>query len=391
VRRPSPATTEKPLFDRSGILLRKPFDDVDEREATPKPDAARNEPLGAGLSLETGSERETVVWVDSNTKIKSLIDARTGFAVKQRNNAEHKLLPRLPRQRSPSGAPRTRESKPAAIGQKNTVFQATEPRIAQVLQESEIACCGHGEKNREFQKLGNLADPAGGNIRATLEARISKSSLQKAEVVAQVDQKFILTKVDTNFPSSPTSARNHGTKPDRLLILIDQHAADERCRVEALLRAYFVPDPESSSQLIAQTQSPDKPLRFDLSRQDGELLVRFQSHFAHWGIAYEVFRGDEAPSQKGVTVEVQLLPPSILERCRLEPRLLVDLLRKEIWKLDSMGSRGTGGLLRAGADSDWVARFHDCPEGILDLINSRACRSKYLTHLWMQERMTDSG
>jgi DNA mismatch repair protein MLH3 len=382
--------TEKPLFDKSGILLRKPFDDVDEAETTPQTGVLGNEPPGPGLSSETGSARETVVWIDPNTKIKSLLDPRTGFAVKQRNNAEDKLLPRPPKHQAPKDVPRIREWKPATIGEQNTVFRATEPRIAQVLQQPEIACCGHGDRSREFQELGDLADPVSRNMAATLEARISKSSLQKAEVVAQVDQKFILTKVVTKASSSPTNTTNHGTEPGRLLILIDQHAADERCRVEALLGAYFVPDPGSSSQLVAQTQSLDKPLRFELSRQDGELLVRFQSHFAHWGIAYEVFRGDEAPSQTGVTVEVQLLPPSILERCRLEPRLLVDLLRKEIWKLHSTGSRGAGGLLRAGTDSDWVSRFHDCPEGILDLINSRACRSRYPAPSWMQERTTDS-
>lgn len=385
----SPARTENPLFDRSGVLLRKPFDDVDEGEATPKADVPGNHPPGTGSSSEVGSARETVVWVDPNTKIKSLIDPRTGFAVKHRNSPGNKLLPRPSKHQAPRDVRRIPEWKPAAVGEQNTVFQATEPRIAQILQESEIACCGHGGVNREVQDLGDFAADAGnGNMLATLEGRISKRSLQKAEIVAQVDQKFILTKVVTNTPSDHISARNQGTEPDRLLILIDQHAADERCRVETLLRAYFVPDPAGTSHLTAQTQSLDKPLLFDLSKQDGELLIRFQGHFAHWGVVYEVFRGDDALPQKGVTVEVQLLPPSILERCRLEPRLLVDLLRKEIWKLHGTGSRGSGRLLRAGTDNDWVARFHDCPEGILEMINSRACRSKCLAR-WIQQGLTD--
>jgi DNA mismatch repair protein MLH3 len=73
-----------------------------------------------------------------------------------------------------------------------------------------------------------------------------------------------------------------------------------------------------------------------------------------------------------------MLPPSILERCRLEPRLLVDLLRKEIWKLYGMSSSHSGGWssVAAGSQYDWVAKFHDCPEGVLDLIHSRACRSR---------------
>jgi DNA mismatch repair protein MLH3 len=215
---------------------------------------------------------------------------------------------------------------------------------------------------------------------ATLERRISKASLQEAEVVAQVDRKFILAKVATNSSLTSTS---RVSEADRMLILIDQHAADERCKVENLLQTYFIPDPAGSDQLVAQTRSLDKPLRFDLSRQDRELLSRFKRHFAHWGIAYEVL--PEAPSRKGVTVEAQSLPPSILERCRLEPRLLIDLLRKEIWKLHSKGSNGRTKPFCIGRHEDWVARFHDCPDGILDLINSRACRSK-CTMVWSNEQ-----
>lgn len=31
----------------------------------------------------------------------------------------------------------------------------------------------------------------------------------------------------------------------------------------------------------------------------------------------------------------------------------------------------------AGRDGEWVTRFHDCPEGIMEMIHSRACRSKF--------------
>jgi DNA mismatch repair protein MLH3 len=214
---------------------------------------------------------------------------------------------------------------------------------------------------------------------ATLEGRISKEALQKAEVVAQVDRKFILAKVAAELPAGSASRVNQS---DRMLILIDQHAADERCKVETLLQTYFVPGPAGDGRLVAQTEILDKPIRFDVSRQEGELLSRFRRHFAHWGITYEVFQSQGPGPQKGVTVEAQGLPPSILERCRLEPRLLIDLLRKEIWKLHSAGSSGVISTLCVGTDDGWVSRFHDCPEGILELINSRACRSKQPHSNW---------
>jgi DNA mismatch repair protein MLH3 len=364
--------TENPLFDKSGALLRKPFDDGDDvlsqgentSLGSPAPDARPR------THTQAGSARETVVWIDPNTKIKSSIDPHTGCAVKPQSSARVRLTPHAERYQGPKDGSRQHQWKPTVSGERNTIFQATEPRIPQVLQASDTLCCEHGGGNSELQKA---VEPSDGNLLAILEGRISKEALQKAEIVAQVDRKFILAKVAAERPASSTSQLG---QDDRLLILIDQHAADERCKVESLLASYLGPDSADARQLVAQTQILERPLRFDLSRQDGELLTRFRRHFAHWGITYEVFPSQGPGPQKGVTVEAQGLPPSILERCRLEPRLLIDLLRKEIWKLHGAGSCGTMSSPRVGKDDGWVSRFHDCPEGILELINSRACRSE---------------
>lgn len=352
-----------PFFDKSGTLIRKPFEDADEAPAASASGvpAASDEP-----STDTGTERETLVWVDPVTKIKSLIDSRTGFAVKPRGvglrNAMH--LPKHGGGRENFTRPLSRE--PSGGVTQNTIFQPTESRIPQIAQASETLGCGHRGLDRDC-----LNDaPGTGNMLATLESRISKPALLRAEIISQVDQKFILAKVDSG--PSPSQA----TDPSQTLILIDQHAADERCKVEALLQSYFTPDPTNPAHLLAQTETLTKPLRFDLSKQDGNLLARFQNHFTHWGISYS-FPADEIPApQNGVTIEVHLLPPAIAERCRLEPRLLADLFRKEIWKLHASGSSGSRTTLHTNAEVDWPARFHDCPDGVLELINSRACRSK---------------
>ncbi|KAH6848168.1 hypothetical protein B0I37DRAFT_376867 [Chaetomium sp. MPI-CAGE-AT-0009] len=360
---------ENPLFDGSGGLLRKPFDDVDDTAAAFESSPSGSPPCELYIDTGMGSARETVVSVDPTTKLKSLIDPRTGFAVKPRAGASKTLEPRLPSNERPGDISRPKQWKPTELGGQKTIIQPTESRIPQVFQAFNSFCCDHSGGNSEPRDLGSFsaAEYSNGNVLATLEGRISKASLQTAEVVAQVDQKFILTKVGADhLPTSVGSALESD-----LLVLIDQHAADERCKVENLLNAYFVPGPVPGGHLVAQAQSLDRPLLFDLSKKDGDLLVRFKDHFAHWGIAYEVL---PEPSLH-VTVEVQSLPPSIVERCRLEPRLLIDLLRKEVWKLHDTGSSGTTKPVRGGRDDDWVTKFHDCPDGIMDLINSRACRS----------------
>ncbi|KAK4102509.1 hypothetical protein N658DRAFT_495213 [Parathielavia hyrcaniae] len=364
----------RPLFDGSGGLLRKPFDDVDEASAAFENEIPGNPALETDPPAEKENLRETVVWVDPITKIKSLIDPRTGFAVRPRARHEDRPSPRAATHQGPTtGTVTSHQWKPTVAGKKNTIFQVTEPRIPQILSASDALCCEQGRSHRYQDTASSDLQPSDGNLLATFEGRISKEGLQKAEIVAQVDKKFILAKVAADHTADPT---RHVTETDRMLILIDQHAADERCKVENLLQTYFGPDPAGGALLVAQTQILDKPLRFDLSRQDGELLTRFRRHIAHWGIAYEFSEPPEPGCQRGVTVEVQGLPPSILERCRLEPRLLVDLLRKEIWKLHAAGSSGAVRPLRVDADGGgWVSRFHDCPEGILELLNSRACRS----------------
>ena len=121
------------------------------------------------------------------------------------------------------------------------------------------------------------------------------------------------------------------------------------------------------------------------SKQDGDLLVRFREHFLHWGIVYEVFHGEGG--QQRVTVEVHSLPPSIVARCRLEPRLLVELLRKEAWRVQEQPGMAVVKKVGVGeVEFDWVARFNRCPEGVVEMINSRACRSKFFLSCFSGQR-----
>ncbi|KAL2160790.1 hypothetical protein VTH06DRAFT_987 [Thermothelomyces fergusii] len=352
------ANSEAPLFGQSGAILRKPFDDAEDGSEAAGEGLSRKPSSDVQAGMQSGSARGPVVWVDPTTLIKSLIDPRTGFAV----TAHHGTPGKRTEAKSVS---RLQQWGPPGLTDQTTVFQP-ECRIPRILGEGETTCCNHKHGTRASKDLEDFRiESSDGTMLESVEGRITKASLREAEVVAQVDRKFILARV---------SSANPGPEPDHMLILIDQHAADERCKVERLLQAHFIPDPADQTKLMAQTRNLDKPLRFELPRQDGFLLARFRDWFAHWGIAYEV--EPQASPQEGMTVAVvRSLPPSISERCCAEPRLLIDLLRKEIWKLHTSGSSGSVRPLLVGRDDDWVARFHDCPQGLVDLINSKACRN----------------
>ncbi|KAK3343666.1 putative MLH3 protein [Lasiosphaeria hispida] len=373
-----------PLFAKSGKLLRRPFDDVDSSSA--------NEPAGlepaelpskSVLDNESQSTDQTVTWFDPVRKVKAVVDPRTGFMVKPASGTGERPAPQAP-----------------STGIRSSWFgEAPKERRAEAFKftEAHIPCVPHGQQHGTHHGCRDLGsfnfDAPTGKASMTLYGRISKDALRTAKVLGQVDCKFILVKVLTQSNNNHLPAVGHGGASQQLadgfsLVLIDQHAADERCRVEALLSGYFATDGPNIDGLIALTESLDKPLRFDLPRQDGELLVRFKPHFESWGICFDVFHNqsslEHTAQQKGgkggVTVEVQSLPASIVERCRLEPRLLVELLRKESWKLHddatSLSVPTRNSASGASGEHGWVPRFYRCPEGVLELINSRACRSE---------------
>ncbi|KAL2185556.1 hypothetical protein L209DRAFT_713119 [Thermothelomyces heterothallicus CBS 203.75] len=358
--------SEEPLFSHSGAVLRKPFEDADDDSQAAGEALSRKPSSDVQRGTQSGTARDAVVWVDPTTLIRSLIDPRTGFAVTTRRDTpgkKTKLQPAL-RENAKSDSRLQTWGSPG-LTDPTTVFQPVEHRIPRLLGEHETAYCNYKGGTRDSRDLGDLSvESLNGTMLESLEGRITKTSLREAEVVAQVDRKFILAKISSTSP---------GPEADRMLILIDQHAADERCKVERLLKAYFIPDSANSSRLVAHTQNLDKPLRFELPGQEGYLLARFRDWFTHWGIVYEVEPG--VSPEESMTVVVRSLPSSVSERCCVEPRLVVDLLRKEIWELHGSGSRGSARPLVVGRDDDWVARFHDCPQGLLDLINSKACRS----------------
>ena len=66
------------------------------------------------------------------------------------------------------------------------------------------------------------------------------------------------------------------------------------------------------------------------------------------------------------------LPPCITERCKIDSRPLIDLIRTEVYKVNDQSPKTPSKLSAAGS---WLERVHTCPQGLIDMLNSRACRS----------------
>lgn len=170
-------------------------------------------------------------------------------------------------------------------------------------------------------------------------------------MIAQVDSKFILIKMSgTTTTNTP------------LLVLMDQHAADERVRVEALFERLFSEPPIPC----------DPPLTFKVLPREAGLLARHVNTFKRWKIRYKVFGKD--------TISVTELPAVISPRCHADPPLLVDALRRHLETISSSSSSSSAepsssSSLHTPAQRTWTAGLHECPKGICELLASRACRS----------------
>ncbi|KAL5615321.1 hypothetical protein BROUX41_005368 [Berkeleyomyces rouxiae] len=239
---------------------------------------------------------------------------------------------------------------------KNPVFETSTssiPRLAGVSSASAHNCTRH------------IDDVSFDTASMTVKSQISKDSLQRTRVLSQVDEKFILVSIPKDSSGS-------------LLVIVDQHAADERARLEELMASYF---PSSPPNAPAHTEAVESALYFEVSAQEGDLLIQYQAHFRNWGIHYTHSTTKTRTPDLGSTpkvlarIAITSLPPSIHARCIQDPALLITLLRAEIWaQTDSPGSSKP--VPRGGAGPHgFVARFRTCPVGILDLLNSRACRS----------------
>ncbi|KAN0085167.1 hypothetical protein V8E54_001634 [Elaphomyces granulatus] len=219
--------------------------------------------------------------------------------------------------------------------------------------------------------------------------KLWKHGLAQADILAQIDRKFILIRMTSAPPE------NSSDQSGSLLVLIDQHAADERCRIEKLFSEMFkrAPTPVSSDEVVGvHTSSLTEPIVFEVVGREINLFKAYSGFFASWGCCYDVH---DISRSGNATVHLNILPTLIVDRCRVEPTLVIDLLRSEIWKREESGKGSSRyssqfslrersmGFNKVSTDapsfecsgSYWVERVVDCPQGIINLLNSRACRS----------------
>ncbi|BCS28972.1 putative DNA mismatch repair protein (Mlh3) [Aspergillus puulaauensis] len=308
---------------------------------------------------------DTVIpWVDPYTGISHWVNSRTGQSVNVRPSAASVLSHRpkstgslmttriLDTQKRPASAvPGTQNMwfENLLGNWRNPVFGRSERPINALDTEPEHEPSANKSAHNFHERCG--LDGFGAS---KYRGKLRKQDLKTARVMGQVDRKFILVEM---------VSRDHTST----LVLIDQHAADERCRIERLSQELF-----DSSLKAVRTIEVD-PVTIDIPVAEAALFRRQVEYFKSWGIDYVV---SQPPRSGRASISVSMLPTLIAERCRTEPEQLINIVRAETWKRTENGRvHPHVPFPDPGHSEDWVGRLSECPQGILNLLNSRACRT----------------
>jgi DNA mismatch repair protein MLH3 len=201
------------------------------------------------------------------------------------------------------------------------------------------------------------------------------------DVINQLDRKFILCAVDEI--KGGDDSRQESDNPRRMLVLVDQHAASERVRVEGFLRTlcHNFLDFEGNGSQSPDRVELDPPRVILLSRKEASILRSTQSMLGRWCFGLSWPESKSRDQRIDQDEYEQFLVHSV-PRVVSEKLLVGDELRN--FFKEYAAESETDGVLPAlgsqsqhGGDPDhltWHKALRWCPKGLLALINSRACR-----------------
>ncbi|KAF1973181.1 DNA mismatch repair protein [Bimuria novae-zelandiae CBS 107.79] len=354
-------------------------------------DGIRSDHQPAEVEMLEDRYGEAVPWTDPTTKQTYLLNARTGCVLPRPPSRPHtdpslgirgstlgnfKKSLRLPPQKTALSNDSGTWLHGLLGTWDNPIYKPAETSIQQALPHEDQ----HGHELKYSSHFPKQNDGRFNAFSAASASKLSRAALENAVVIAQLDRKFIFIKMK--------NCKEAGAGPwegSDLLVLIDQHAADERIRLEALLADLCKPILISTGlyrsnlghhSLVAFTVL-EQPIQFTLSAQDQRQFERHAARFAAWGVLFDITVPEALIGRPQSVLAVTALPPAISERCKADSQVLIQFLRTAVWKYAEAPSLPpVPDETDFGGDSAaWVRRIASCPYGLIDFVNSRACRS----------------
>lgn len=211
--------------------------------------------------------------------------------------------------------------------------------------------------------------------------RYSSASLRSATFIAQLDRKFLLVRMHSNTHDI-TETLNAGGTCDTLVV-IDQHAASERVRVERYLTQTCGAVARGG---VVETLEFDEPVNVLVSREEARVIRDQLDEFATWGIPLRLDSVGEVDAesyddpQTANYSQVKLLgiPRLVADRVRADASVQQDLVRTFATHLADKPRRtrprDRGQQLSGSHAVSWQSMVPHAPPVLIDLINSKACR-----------------
>lgn len=211
--------------------------------------------------------------------------------------------------------------------------------------------CFRGEEDR----------PAGIGLSPTnkIELAITRSALQRAVVLDQVDGKFILC--CTSLPASSSGP---------ILFCVDQHAADERYRLERMLELY-------SADCVAGTAAHPLPsvLTMPITGRQRDLIegnpaIRSGLHSMGWSVK-DVFPVHAGHAQ----VDLNGIPHILRDKALTDRGTVKDTRLLEASFADCLEGAVSWACAVESGGKDWLTLSRSMPASLMNVMKSAACRS----------------
>ena len=130
---------------------------------------------------------------------------------------------------------------------------------------------------------------------------LSKDSLQGLEVIGQVDSKFMACKCTLSTDSSSNESSS-------FLLLIDQHAAHERIRLENLQEEFFSSSDKSGSARSIKSQNLYPPKQLSIILSSEKSLTSYKEEFEKIGVKFTIQSELKIQDKNYVTLFLKSLP-----------------------------------------------------------------------------------